>query len=58
MAYGANGVLSPSAQRLVVEESGRGRDVATTQHPKMEGKLALEPPFNNRNVTPKPAVRT
>ena len=58
MAYGAIGVLSPSAQRLVVEETGRGRDVVTTQHPKTKGNLALEPPFNNRNATSRPAVRT
>ena len=46
----------PNALRLVVEESGREQDVVITQHPKMEEKLALEPPFSNKDVTPKPAV--
>ena len=56
MDNGANGEPSPSALRRVVVESGREQDVVITQHPKTEEKLALEPPFNNKNVTPKPAV--
>merc|ERR1712141_546845 len=53
---GANGVPSPSALRLVVEESERGQDDAITQHPKTEGKLVLGPPFKNQNATPNPAM--
>ena len=56
MDNGANGGPSPSALRLVVEESGKEPDVVITQHPKTEEKLALEPPFSNKDVTPKPAV--
>jgi len=39
----------------VVEESGREQDVAITQHPKTEERLALEPPFSNKDVTLRPA---
>ena len=49
---------SPSAVRLVVEESEPGQDDAITQHPKTEGKLVLGAPFKNKNATPNPAVST
>ena len=58
MDNGANGEPSPSALRRVVVESGREQDVVITQHPKMEEKLALEPLFNNKDATLKPAVRS
>ena len=49
---------SSSALRRVAEESGRGQEVAITRHPKTEEKLALEPLFNNKDATLKPAVRS
>merc|ERR1739845_319095 len=55
MGYdGVIGDPSPSVLRLVVEESGREQDVALTQHPKTEERLALEPPFSNKDVTLRP----
>ena len=49
---------SSSALRRVAEESGGGQEVAITRHPKTEEKLALEPLFNNKDATLKPAVRS
>ena len=56
MGNGVNGVHSPSAPKLVVEELGRGQDDAITHHPEMVGRHALGSLFNNKNATLKPAV--
>ena len=58
MGDGVDGVHSPSALRLVVEESGREQGDAIIRHPNMEERLVLGPPFNNKTVTLKPAVST